>query len=260
MPPSLLPSLLPDTRTYAIGDIHGCLDILNSLLAWIEEDVRASSATHNVLIFMGDYVDRGPHIKQTIARLMGGFPFMQEVVYLRGNHEDTLLKFLNDEPITWAWLKFGGLVTLKSYGVKTTIEADQAGDLDEIIETALSTELNRLFPDDHRHFLENNLITSWTNGDYFFAHAGVRPGVPLADQVDHDLIWIRDDFMHDDTDHGKMIIHGHTITDKPDIHPNRIGIDTGVFSRGLLTCLVLEGCEKKFVFTTEDGVQVADNP
>ena len=246
-------STSPDTRIYAIGDLHGCLDLLNTLLAWIETDVREAGAKRNVLVFLGDYVDRGSQIKALVDRLAGGFPFMQETIYIRGNHEHTLMRFLAGEGVSWNWFKYGGLETLKSYDLTPPTDPEEA----TAIEPALSIELASIFPERHRQFMEN-LELHWSDGEYLFVHAGLKPGVALSDQDEHDLLWIRSDFLDSDADFGQVVVHGHTVTPAPEVRSNRIGIDTGAYANGLLTCVVLAGTQRQFAFTTEDGVQVQD--
>jgi serine/threonine protein phosphatase 1 len=244
----------PNTKIYAIGDIHGCLELLNSLLKWIEGDVQTSEAERHVLVFLGDYVDRGPHIKAVMERLVSGFPFVDDTIYIRGNHEATLYQFLSGEDVSWNWFKYGGLETLQSYGLTPPTDDEEAS----AMQAVLRNELSPIFPIHHRKFLKDDLRLTWINGDYLFVHAGLRPGIELADQSEHDLTWIRDEFMDSDVDFGKIIVHGHTITPTPDVKANRIGIDTGGFANGLLTCLALEGTSRQFIFATDSGVQAQD--
>ncbi len=244
-------STSPQTRIYAIGDIHGREDLLALLLNWIEGDVQSAGSKHTVLVFLGDYVDRGPHTPDVLERLIAGFTFMQETVFLRGNHEETLLNFLNSEAIGWSWFKYGGLETLQSYGVAVSADLEEATACSE----KLSKELSLIFPPEHKNFLQH-LEIQWSDSDYMFVHAGVRPGVALVDQSDYDMMWIRDDFLNSSEDFGKIIVHGHTIEPDPVIKVNRIGIDTGAFESDRLSCLVLEDNKRRIVYTNQGKVHV----
>lgn len=225
----------------AIGDIHGQLDALNALLARLERRAAASAADRKILIFLGDYVDRGLKSRQVVDRLVQGFPGF-EAHFLRGNHDETLLQFLDDESVAEAWRNYGGLETLASYGVGRPAGGDWR--------QARLALLERL-PADHRSFFQN-LAMRFVLGDYQFVHAGLRPGVPLDAQSAHDMMWIRDDFLNSRADFGPLVVHGHTPKDRPDVKANRIGIDTGAYMTGILTALVLEGERAEFV-TSRDG-------
>ena len=176
---------------YAIGDIHGCLDQLEMLIERIQEDADAREADRKVLIFLGDYVDRGAQSRETIDFLLEGPPQGFEQVCLRGNHEDAFEKFMDAPEDQSPWLSFGGTTTCASYGVD--IAAASVDDDASLLEW-LSEELKASVPDTHKAFL-SDLKLSHEEGDYFFVHAGVRPGVPLAEQSAHDLMWIREDFL-----------------------------------------------------------------
>jgi serine/threonine protein phosphatase 1 len=231
-----------NTRVYAVGDIHGRLDLLTEINQLIHEDAYARQAPRNVVVYLGDYIDRGPQSREVIDELIDhplpGF----EQVHLIGNHEDSLLRFLADAQIGPAWLEYGGLATLHSYRVKT-IDPRSTRDL-----LRAQEELREKLPDRHLRFLRG--LSPWhVEGDYYFVHAGVRPGVPLDGQVPEDFLWIRDTFLESNAEFGKIIVHGHTITDDPVVRHNRIGIDTGAFASGKLTCLVLEGEAWSFIQT-----------
>lgn len=220
---SLAPAALPDgLRVYAIGDIHGCDDRLADLHAQVAADAAARPGPRIVLLHIGDYVDRGPDSAGVIERLLGPPPVPgATVVNLRGNHEELMLAGLApgaapDE--VWIWIRNGGRQTIESYG------GPQPGGM---------------LPPAHLDFL-GGLRPCWRAGGYFFAHAGIRPGVALDAQVEHDLLWIREPFLGSDDDHGAVVIHGHTPRDEVEIRPNRIGIDTGAVFGGPLSCLVLE--------------------
>lgn len=230
------PPKLPDgLRIYAVGDIHGCADLLDHVLAGIDDHLASHADCRAIEVFLGDYVDRGPASRTVIDRLIER-SLRREVVCLKGNHETFILKFLQDPSMLPYWQNVGGAETLASYGLHPTLNPDAAA----LAETVKSFAAS--LPDRHHEFL-TGLAPSFTCGDFFFAHAGVRPGVPLAQQREHDLLWIRDDFLLSKDDFGKLIVHGHTPVHEPDIRANRINIDTGAYATGRLTCLVIEGDE-----------------
>jgi serine/threonine protein phosphatase 1 len=231
------PSVPQGTRVYVIGDIHGRLDLLTQLRERIIMDSGDFTGERKVVVYLGDYVDRGPRAKEVIDLLvdepLGGF----ESVHLEGNHEKLFLDFLDDASVWPLWLFNGAGATLSSYGVTPTAGAE-----------GLQAEFRARIPERHLEFLRA-LALSHTEGDYFFVHAGVRPGVALEDQDEADMIWIRDLFLSSDADHGKIVVHGHSISRQPEIEANRIGIDTGAYTSGKLTCLVIEGQRRAFLHT-----------
>lgn len=233
---------VPDgLRAYAIGDVHGCLAELTRLIDSIAADCRAfGGAVH--LVFLGDYVDRGPASSGVIDLLAGGALPGEHHRFLMGNHEEAMLEVLDgDAESLGGWLRFGGMQTLESYGI----------DRGEVYRLGidLPARLRGAVPPAHVAFLRG-LEDQVRIGDYLFVHAGVRPGTPLDQQERFDLRWIRDEFLEDEeTDHGVMVVHGHTIAAEPDVRRNRIGIDTGCYSSGRLTALVLEGSERRFLST-----------
>lgn len=231
-------------RVYAIGDIHGRLDLLVALHSDILEDAtRHPHDGSNVLIYLGDYVDRGPCSREVIDCLMSdplpGF----ESVRLMGNHDEALLKFLDDPAIGPSWSSYGGEATLLSYGVRA-----RPGIIGLARWEDMRQQMIENMPASHVAFLRA-LKTSVEAGDYMFVHAGVRPGVPLSAQRQEDLLWIRDTFLDSALDHGKVVVHGHTPVDQPEVRPNRIGVDTGAFASGVLTAVVLEGESRRFICT-----------
>lgn len=233
------------TRVYAIGDIHGRVDLLRSLQDMIVADSVDSPAARNVLVYLGDYVDRGDSSRQVIEFLMKQHIQGFEIVHLIGNHEEMMLTFLDDPSIGPNWIGNGGGETLLSYGIhnpghRAVLEPDTL----EMLSRALAAEL----PIEHFNFL-HDLATSHVEGDYMFVHAGIMPGVALDLQTRADLLWIRDEFLSSQADHGKCIVHGHTITREVAFPGNRIGIDTGAFYSGVLTCLVLQGQDRKLIQT-----------
>jgi serine/threonine protein phosphatase 1 len=229
---------------YAIGDIHGRLDLLTRMHDWIAADAATSTAGRRVLVYVGDYVDRGPHssgvIDLLIDRPLPGF----EIVHLLGNHEDAMLRFPDDISVGPTWLTYGGIETLLSY----QIELPSTEWRDERALRRLQGEVRRCVPRRHVEFMRAMRLTH-VEGDYLFVHAGIRPGIPLERQKREDLLWIRSDFLDSEEDHGRIVVHGHTISEKPDVRLNRIGIDTGAFYSDRLTCLVLEGASQSFFRT-----------
>lgn len=226
----------PDgTRIYAIGDVHGRADLLAPLLLQIEVDIALHPVSRPVVVFLGDYIDRGPASKQVLDLLLACSE-ARETVFLKGNHEDFLLKFLKDAAVLDDWRYCGGLETLVAYGLKPPINPTP------LAQAQLARDLDRSLPQAHRTFLEA-LKLFFVCGDYLFVHAGVRPLVPLERQSETDLLWIRDDFLLWDKAFEKFVVHGHTPVHEPEIHSNRINIDTGAFATGRLTCLLLEGAD-----------------
>ena len=234
-------------RLYAIGDIHGRLDLLESLLSLIERDQRGRADMPVTLIFLGDYVDRGPDSKGVVDRLIRGFSPPYTPVFLKGNHEALLLSFLSDPIAGLNWLRNGGDAALLSYGVG--LEAVQHalwGDPKGVAEAV--RQFHEVLPAAHLHFYEN-LKLFYRMGDYFFVHAGVRPNAPLDQQREDDLLWIRADFLNSTEDFGAVVVHGHTPTRNPQDLRNRIGLDTFAVRTGKLTAAGLEGSRRWFIST-----------
>lgn len=234
-------SRVPDgMRVYAIGDIHGRLDLLRLLEEKILMDWSPSRIEQGLIVYLGDYVDRGPNSRGVIESLLSGPPGNLQTVHLLGNHEQLLLDFLGEaEPRMW--LSNGGDSTLSSYGVgEAAIAQNDSGRLREAF--------RELLPARHLSFL-NSLKRMHFVGDFCFVHAGVRPGVALEQQNADDVIWVRDLFLDSKADFGKIIVHGHSIAPQVDWRANRIGIDTGAYYSDRLTCLVLEGAERRILQT-----------
>ena len=221
-------------RAYVVGDIHGRLDLLEELLAKIHSELQRQPARKVLLVFVGDLIDRGPSSAQVVERLRTYRRQGVRPVFLLGNHEEVLLRILRgDESLISSWLQFGGLECLQSYGVDTRrLRGRSPGKILPIIRKAV--------PKEHVDFLES-FIDSCRFGDFLFVHAGIRPGVAVDQQRQTDLRWIRDPFLLDETDHGFVVVHGHTITREMDVRPNRIAIDTGAYRTGVLTALAVEG-------------------
>jgi len=229
-------------RAYAIGDVHGRLDLLDQLLEKIEKDLRHRPAKKALLIFVGDLIDRGPSSAQVVERLRTYSHPNVRTVFILGNHEEVLLRILaGDAELTTKWRWFGGTECLASYGVDTVkLASMKVEEALEVIRTAI--------PKKHVEFLET-FDDSCRFGDYLFVHAGIRPGVEIDQQKQSDLRWIREAFLFDETDHGFIVVHGHTIRPEVEVRTNRIGIDTGAYQSGVLTALAIEGSESWFLDT-----------
>lgn len=236
------PQLAPGLRIYAIGDIHGRLDLLKRLLGLIDNDLQASPVEFSCAIFLGDYVDRGPSSKGVLEHLIEAPKVSDEYIFLRGNHEEVLLSFLEDASVMAEWSQFGGLETLYSYGVNPRLP------LNSNDHPGLQRRFRDQLPPSHREFLMAT-PTFFEAGGYFFVHAGVRPGVALADQNPSDLLWIRDEFLFATYPFEKIIVHGHTPVETPELLPRRINVDTGAYLTGRLSCVVLEGADRRLLAT-----------
>jgi len=230
-------------RAYVVGDIHGRLDLLDQLLEQIHREIGPEPKDEVLLVFLGDLIDRGPSSAQVVERLRTYRHPGVRPVFILGNHEEVLLRILagQTELIT-SWLRFGGAQCLKSYGV----DPNPISVMDH--ETALAA-IKRAIPDDQVAFL-SSLVDTCRFGDYLFVHAGIRPGVALEHQRQTDLRWIREPFLRDLTDHGVVVVHGHTISRGIDEQPNRIGIDTGAYHSGILTALAIEDSERRYLDTS----------
>lgn len=229
-----------DQRWYAIGDIHGCYSELNTLIELIDDDDNHRGETDTRLLFVGDYIDRGPCSRDVIRLMMRLDVGDDRVVFLMGNHEETLLAVADGNRRAAALFhKMGGRETLLSYGVTAQDydSADAAGVVD-LVRSAI--------PTDHINWLRK-LRLSYQVGDYLFVHAGIRPGIPMKDQLSSDVRWIRNDFLASTADHGVMIVHGHSVTEQIDERANRIGIDTGAYATGRLSAIGIEGTERWFL-------------
>jgi serine/threonine protein phosphatase 1 len=229
-------------RAYAVGDIHGRLDLLDDMLRMIEEDIRRRRKCRNILVFLGDLIDRGPQSAQVVERLSRYRPDFAKTVFLMGNHEEVMLRVLaGDTGLLGDWLKFGGVECVRSYGIDPqALLASNASDALAALKDAV--------PQEHVDFIRG-FADTLSFGSYLFVHAGIRPGVPLAEQAQKDLRWIRNPFLDDTRDHGFIVVHGHTITRQVDECSNRIGVDTGAYRSGLLTALAIEGPRRWFLQT-----------
>jgi serine/threonine protein phosphatase 1 len=226
-------------RLYVVGDIHGRADLLRQLKILITADREAHPVDKARTVFLGDYVDRGMETKD-VLEILSIHPFPTKIISLRGNHEAMLLEFINTGKLSQLWIQNGGLETLHSYGVDVS-EVRLGYGLDDAAAHFLA-----VIPDAHLHFLQG-LHLSLTVGDYFFCHAGIRPGVPLDQQHEEDLLWIREEFLPCTKPHEKIVVHGHTPVQRPELRLNRINLDTGAYISGQLSCLVLEGATRRFL-------------
>ena len=233
-------------RAYAIGDIHGRLDLLDELLAKIEADIAVRRRRENLLIFLGDLIDRGPDSAAVVERLRTYKPAEATTVFLGGNHEEVMLRVLAGEQggLLANWLKFGGAECLMSYGLNPNALALKT-------EATALTAIKASVPQAHADFLAS-FADTFRFGDYLFVHAGIRPGLGIAEQSQTDLRWIREPFLDDTKDHGFVVVHGHTISSKVDERGNRIGLDTGAYRTGILTALGVEGNDRWFLDTAPD--------
>ena len=229
-------------RAYVVGDVHGRLDLLDQLLAKIEAEIDERRPRECVLVFVGDLIDRGPSSAQVIERLRTYRRPGVRSMFLLGNHEEVLLRILGGEGALVAkWLRFGGKDCLRSYGADpSAFKRLSGGEAAEAVRAVI--------PVDHVAFL-NSFADTFRFGDYLFVHAGIRPGIALDDQRQSDLRWIRELFLLDDSDHGFVVVHGHTIGPAVDERANRIGIDTGAYATGNLTALAIEEGERWYLDT-----------
>ena len=228
--PATLP---PGVRIYAIGDIHGRADLLRIMLERVDADRRQRPVVRPILLFIGDYLDRGPSSREVLDILLE-YRGISETIFLKGNHETFISRFLEDPAVLCEWRLCGGLETLLSYGLKPTLSPDERE------RAKLSEDFARAISIDHLAFL-NSLQLSFRCGGFLFAHAGIRPGVPVADQDEKDLLWICQDFLGSEAHLGAFVVHGHTPVAAPEMRSNRLNIDTGAFATGRLTCAIIEG-------------------
>jgi serine/threonine protein phosphatase 1 len=241
----------PDGRVgYAVGDIHGRADLLAQMMAALEARAArdAGPAGPPVVIFLGDYVDRGPASAGVIDLLLSGRPTGFERRYLKGNHEETMLAFMDDPMSNRAWMMQGGVETLLSYGVTppNPVGANEAEWLDS------GEALRVAVPQAHLDFL-NGLERFVAFGDYAFVHAGIDPARTLEDQTDEDLYWARDRFIASKRRFSHRVVHGHTPVDRPYSDERRIAVDTGAYASGILTAARFEGAEVTFHPVSDRG-------
>jgi serine/threonine protein phosphatase 1 len=236
-------------RAYVVGDVHGRLDLLEQLLEKIHRDLEDRRPPKVLVAFLGDLIDRGPHSAQVVERLRTYRHDGVRPIFLLGNHEEVLLRLVAGETnLIPGWLRFGGAQCLESYGANPQAIADAPA------EAALAS-IRQAIPAGHLEFLRGFADTCRFGG-YLFVHAGIRPGIALDQQRQSDLRWIREPFLLDDSDHGFVVVHGHTITNGTDERANRIGIDTGAYRTGTLTALAIED-DRRWYLDTATAVGTA---
>ena len=233
-------------RVYAVGDIHGCSAVLDLLHRQIESDSKNYSGDGHI-VYLGDFTDRGPDSRGVLERMLHGVPEGLHPHYVRGNHDQAVLAFLEDPESYRVWRSFGGAETLVSYGVRPPLYNSP-----EHMMVARDA-FERALPAEHLKFLQD-LELKLTIGDYVFVHAGIRPGVSLDRQSEDDLLWIREDFLFSTAEHEKIVVHGHTPLPSPVRTSNRISVDTGAYATGILTAAVLEGTTCRFLQAATQSV------
>jgi serine/threonine protein phosphatase 1 len=233
---------------YAVGDIHGCYDLLKKALAQIavdcaDEGVLGGVRRRPMLVLLGDYIDRGPDSAKVLQALVwlrrrGEFALR----LLKGNHEQALLAFLEEPEGHADWLNFGGAETLASYGVTPPPAGADASTLARARDALLDQ-----MPASHLQLLEE-LEPMVLVGDYAFVHAGIRPDRPLSAQAENDLLWIRRGFVDAPGPFERVIVHGHTwLNEQPQVTEHRIGLDTGAYATGVLTVARLDASGMRLV-------------
>ncbi|MDE8652649.1 metallophosphoesterase family protein [Novosphingobium album (ex Liu et al. 2023)] len=242
--PTPIAAIPPGERVYAIGDIHGRLDLLVEIGRAIDRDDARRGPADTTVIFLGDLIDRGPE-SATVVAAAREWARERKVRYIAGNHEEMFLSSFDKLAAFRNFLRNGGTETVLSYGVDP--EAFMAADLEQA-QKMMFAAVPRADLAFLRSFEQMILV-----GDYLFVHAGIRPDEPLDKQAPHDCRWIREPFLSHPGQHGVMVVHGHTVTGEPEVLANRIGIDTGAFMSGCLTALGLEGRDRWLIQTSEDS-------
>lgn len=223
----------PGKRVYAIGDVHGRFDLLKAMLDRIADHGRTQPVVDTHIVFLGDLIDRGPQSRQVVQHLRRAAPPNVSCWFIKGNHEEALIRGLSGEAHLLApWLSHGGYETAESYGLG---KGALIGQPDSTLEHLLMSAI----PQSDLNFLAG-FQNSVRLGDYLFVHAGIRPGVPVEQQSDRDLRWIREDFLASDMNFGCVVVHGHTIVDEVVMKPNRVALDTGAYRTGVLSALWVE--------------------
>lgn len=245
-------SFPPGRIGFAVGDIHGRADLLEELLGELEQRAAAEQrgANQPVVIFLGDYVDRGPSSAAVIDMLLTGRPFGYERRLLKGNHEQYMLAFMEAPLDNRAWIVQGGAETLLAYGVQP-LDPRSARDADWI---ATAEALKAAVPQTHVDFM-NSLERYVAMGDYAFVHAGIDPGRTLEDQTDDDLFWARDRFIASKRPFSHRVVHGHTPVDRPYADQRRVAVDTGAYASGNLTAARFEGDQVTFLSVTDRNLR-----
>ncbi len=238
-----VPVLTPGERVYAVGDIHGRIDLFDSLIDAIEKDDATRAPAVTTVILLGDLIDRGPDSAAVVARAQE-WSQHRPIEFIKGNHEEMLVASMADREVLRGFLKYGGRETILSYGIdrQTLREADFA-ELQRMMAEAIP-QRDIDFLDGFKKFIRK--------GDYLFVHAGIRPERPIEDQQGKDCRWIREPFLSHAGDFGAVVVHGHTIAQEPQVRSNRIGIDTGAFMHGTLTAIGIEGADRWFIQARAD--------
>jgi serine/threonine protein phosphatase 1 len=231
-----------DQRVYAIGYVHGRLDLLLKLLEMVNKDIASHPNSQSNVVFLGDYIDRGPDPAGVIDHRIDLSIPQTNCVFLMGNHERYMLDIAKGTAPIEMWFRNGGKQTAKSYGIDVG-SSDIPQDLNQFRQT-----LQETVPNCHWQFL-NGLRTSWRLGSIFFAHAGVNPARSIDQQTEQDLIWIREKFLYSERDHGALIVHGHSPRPEPEVLRNRINVDTLAYQSDHLTAVVLENGYCRFLTT-----------
>lgn len=227
-------------RIYAIGDLHGCLTLLDRMHAAIRQDLATKPPASARIVYVGDYCDRGPDTAGVLGRLAQPPDDLPPATLLKGNHEDILLAFLDEPEVLRSWRQLGGLQTLSSYGIDRRL-AEHGRDLREARDALIAA-----MPQAHVALLRS-LPTSLLLPPFFFCHAGVRPGIAIDAQDERDLLWIRAEFLNSSADHGARVVHGHTPAEHVEVLTNRINVDTGAYATGRLSCAVLDGAAVRII-------------
>lgn len=244
----------PGLCLYAIGDIHGRRDLIERLIQQISEDAaQLPAGVKPQVIFLGDYIDRGLQSKDVIDYFINGDLERFDPVYLMGNHEEALLRFLNEATFGSQWTRYGGAETLYSYGLAPPNQRASLGSHEEMAAVRdawmrVWNEFRVRLPAEHLTFFQS-LRPYYSIGDYLFVHAGMRPGVNLAAQTTRDMLWIREEFLDDREPFPQMVVHGHTPIEAVHYDNRRIGLDTGAFLTGKLTAARLHGTHVAFLST-----------
>ena len=232
-------------RIYAVGDIHGRFDLLGEMHERIMGEISRDQPADWRIIYLGDYVDRGPQTNQVLEFLSRATEADSRIIALAGNHDTGMIDFLEAPGPDGIFARHGGDTTARSYGVRLKFKPSRV-----LLDG--HAQLVRAIPEKHLAFLRG-LPFSASFGDLFFCHAGIRPGVPLDEQTDDDLTWIRGEF-HDFLGlHPKLIIHGHTPRPAPEIWPNRVNLDTGAVNTGVLSCMRFEDTQKMLLQVSGRG-------
>lgn len=228
-----------DMHIYAIGDVHGRRDLLDVMFERINAALARQRPADWRIVLLGDYIDRGPDSKGVLDVLCARKRSDPHLVLLAGNHDAGFMEFLERPKRESLFAGHGGGETAKSYGVPADFSSDA-------LAAQTRERLLQAIPPEHLALMAS-LERSAAYGDFYFCHAGIRPGVPLAEQDSEDLIWIRGEFLRSTALHPKVIVHGHTPGDEPEVRANRVNLDTRAYETGRLTALAIGGQAKRFL-------------